>query len=200
MLDIHSIMRGLAEKRPVFHSEADFQSALKQQIRETVPGSEVLLEWKPIEDENLHVDVWIPSHGVAIELKYFTYPFNGKHELGEFKPVESRYDFLRDVERVERIVHQPGDTKRGYAVSLTNLRALWTTPSPGWRQTNDAAFRIHCGREINGELKWSSKNKRQYRTDPIHLKGSYTTKWRNYSCAGPEKNAHFRYLAIEVKK
>lgn len=45
--DIHPVMERLAARRPIFHSEADFQSTMKAQIEEIAPGCEVLLEHKP---------------------------------------------------------------------------------------------------------------------------------------------------------
>lgn len=50
MLDIHALMQGLAEKRPVFHNESDFQFALASYIREEY-GQPVRLEWKPFSDK-----------------------------------------------------------------------------------------------------------------------------------------------------
>lgn len=50
MLDIHDLMRGLAKKRPIFHSEKDFQFALAWHIREEF-RQPVRLEWKPFPDE-----------------------------------------------------------------------------------------------------------------------------------------------------
>ena len=71
-LDIHAIMNGLAERRPIFHSEADFQFALAWRIHKTLPDCEVRLEFKPFPYERMYLDVWLPTECVAIELKYLT--------------------------------------------------------------------------------------------------------------------------------
>ena len=74
MLDIHGLMTGLSQSRPVFHSEADFQHALAWQIREAMPDCSVRLEFKPFpdDDKRMYLDIWLPTVGVAIELKYPT--------------------------------------------------------------------------------------------------------------------------------
>ena len=48
MLDIHQIMADLAKRRPVFHSEADFQHALAWLIHETRPGCGCAFGVQPI--------------------------------------------------------------------------------------------------------------------------------------------------------
>ena len=70
-LDIHGLMRGLAETRPVFHSEADFQFALAWRIREET-GQDVRLEFPPFPGEGMYLDLWVPDIGTAVELKYVT--------------------------------------------------------------------------------------------------------------------------------
>ena len=75
MLDIDSLMAGLAARRPIFHSEADFQHALAWQIHETCPDSDLRLEreqFLPGTAERMATDIWIrlPDAVVAIELKY----------------------------------------------------------------------------------------------------------------------------------
>ena len=202
-------MRGLAEKRPVFHSEADFQHALAWYIRETIPDSEVRLEWKPFVDESLHIDVWLPSHGLAIELKYpATEPFDFVHRgerfvMKKYYPVQSRYDFVKDVGRIERVVTNLCNARAGFAVLLTNNPPLWNPPHPDWHSTNDAAFRLHEGRELAGSLKWvpgSSHLKTKKRKDPIHLQKSYSIQWGDYCKFPVDGKSVFRYLAVKVGK
>ena len=74
MLDIESLLTGLAESRRVFHSEADFQHALAWQIHQAAPHSQVRLEVNafPVQDRRRFLDIWLPVEGIAIELKYAT--------------------------------------------------------------------------------------------------------------------------------
>jgi hypothetical protein len=133
MLDIHHLMSELARSRPVFHSEADFQHALAWQIREAMPDCSVRLEFKPFpdDDKRMYLDIWLPTVGVAIELKYPTRKLELNHNDEYFSLADhsaqdiQRYDFLKDLQRLENVVarHQPA--KAGYAVLLTNgLRLL----------------------------------------------------------------------------
>ena len=75
ILDIVEFMKKLAEQRPVFYSEADFQFALGWLIQKKFPTYNVRFEYKPKFDLQMHIDIlvitddlkWIP-----IELKYKT--------------------------------------------------------------------------------------------------------------------------------
>ncbi len=219
-LDVHELMRSLAAARPIFHSEADFQFALAWRIRELAPSCKVRLEYRVhLKDKPLYLDVWLPTLSTAIELKYKTRqllaPINS--ELYSLKDQSaqdlSRYDFLDDVRRLERMV-EAGRAKRGFAVILTNDGSYWSPPTTGHR-TDDAAFRLHEGKEIRGPLKWSRADKleaKRNRRRPISLSGSYTLRWHDYSdntaaAASPfegfetdlySKCSRFRYLVVSV--
>ena len=45
MLDISTLLAGLAESRKVFHSEADFQHAFAWHIHQKMPDSQIRLEF-----------------------------------------------------------------------------------------------------------------------------------------------------------
>ncbi len=206
-LDIPSLMVTLSEERPVFHSEADFQHALAWQLHKVMPTDEIRLEYKPFQDERMYLDIWMRRQtvGVAIELKYLTKDLKlkrgdeffalrdqGAQDLG-------RYDFLKDVQRLEQVVYGPGLARVGYAVLLTNAPPYWKPPS---RPTIDAAFRLNEGRKITGEKAWSaqaSEGTTTGREEPIRLKGSYDCVWRDYWSFGEATNQRFRYLMIEVR-
>ena len=208
MLDIHGIMKGLAERRPIFHSENDFQLALDQFIPETIAGSEILLEFNPFARGNSRIDIWIPSEGIAIELKYPTQRLNITYKGRRFALKEhsaqdiQRYDFVRDIRRLERVVSERQEAIRGFAVLLTNDASYWNPPAPGWQSTQDAAFRLH-GMKLNGTCAWSEgagEGSIKGREAPIVLKGTYNPDWRNYSKLGDERHSRFQYLAVEVGK
>ena len=194
-LDIHALMNGLAERRPIFHSEADFQFALAWRIHKTLPDCEVRLEFKPFPSERMYLDVWLPTECVAIELKYLTRKLTiecagEKFVLRDGARDVGRYDTLKDIQRIERVVSETR-ANAGLVIILTNDRSYWNSP-PRKKPTKDAAFRIHEGRELNGKLAW------QDGSGAISLKGSYTLNWRDYSRLGAERNARFRYLAVSV--
>ena len=67
--------------------------------------------------------------------------------------------------------------------------------------TVDAAFRIHEGRNIQGELKWSkraSAGTTKSREAPIILNNSYELNWRDYSGFEEVRNGQFRYLLLRA--
>lgn len=106
-----------------------------------------------------------------------------------------RYDFLKDVWRLEQIVAgKPGWD--AWAVLLTN--------DPGYRNLGrdgtpfDLAFRLHEGRTIDGTLEWdahAAAGTTSGRTLALNLRGNYQIQWRDYSRIDTHK---FRYLAIHI--
>jgi hypothetical protein len=75
MIEVREILAIIANKRPIFHSEADFQHAFAWEIHQKLPNASVRLEL-PVQVKNqyLHIDVWIknPNEVLAVELKYKT--------------------------------------------------------------------------------------------------------------------------------
>ena len=202
MLNIHLVMQELAKPRPLFHSEADFQFALAWQIHEMIPDTEVRLEFKPFSSERMRLDIWLPTLGVAIELKYPTYQAHIEHRDEEFtlkdgaRDIDS-YDYIKDIQRLERIVSDSEAAKRVFAVVLTNDPNFWQQPR---RETIADDFRLHEDRQLSGKMAWSNragKGSTQDRDTPLSLHGSYHLHWSDYSDL-PSKYGRFRYLAVEV--
>ncbi len=207
--DIHSLLAGLAEKRPIFHSEADFQFALAWEIREQT-GRDVRLEYPPCPNERMRVDIWVPDIGTAIELKYplreRRFEWQGElfvHSDGA-RDIDC-YDFLKDLMRLERITAEVRRACTGIAVLLTNDWQHWKPPKPS-DTTIGAEFRVHEGHEPPEKMCWSPKaspGSSATRESPIVLSGSYRCHWRNYGPllkADRPRGGQFRYLAIEVRR
>ena len=202
-LDIHLAMAKLSEWRPIFHSEADFQFALAWQIHEMTPDCEVRLE-KPFtiggDKKSMHLDIWLPNTGTAMELKYGTRGFGvEQHEdlfaLKDGAPDLCRYDFVKDIQRIERVVKSRGGSAPGYAVLLANDHLYWERRPRG---TNDEAFHLHEGRNLTGTMAWvNDANVAEERKNPLALTGSYELRWRDYSALRGQYG-RFRYLAVEV--
>ena len=208
MFDIDDLMTSLARVRGLFHSEADFQHALAWQIHEASPQSRVRLEVNvaPAAGRRMYLDIWLPEERIAIELKYLTRRLDLTHGGERFALRDhgaqdlGRYDFLKDVRRIELMRSMPGVCRAGYAVLLTNDHLYWS--APGRRDTVDTALRIHEGREISGELAWSERAGRgtvQSRESPIELEDSYSLRWREYSDLRGVSAGRFRYLAVSVQ-
>lgn len=209
-VDIHNLLTELAGERPLFHSEADFQFALAWLIQRRHPRAEIRLEYKPAyTDRRGYLDVWtrLDDRAVALELKYFTRRLQfrlGEEEYGLTNQSAAdigRYQFLKDLARVEAIVASR-PTTTGYALALTNNDQYWKSPaSPP--TTIDAAFRIHEGVQLRGEMAWSplaGAGTTKGIERPISLGGVFDVRWRDYSQVTQGPAGRFRYLLVEVRR
>jgi len=206
-LNIPHLMTKLAEERPVFHSEADFQHAFAWVIRHEHQSAKIRLE-RRVELMNdkgpkpAYLDLWVDLEGTrtAIELKYQTADFHHETDGETFhlrnKGAEDNlgYDFLHDLERLERFVDQNGDHSAGHAILLSNER-LWSYRPTATPRSKDA-FRLHEGRVVTGPQAWGKAvpptNSRHH---PITLRGTYALTWQPYRIGGP-----FQYLHLPVSK
>ena len=206
MLDIKGLLTALAESRKVFHSEADFQHALAWHIHQTMPKSQIRLEFPmPVEHRKMYVDIWLPVEKIAIELKYMT----RKSELEDNEESfalrnqgaqnQRRYDFLQDIHRLELMRTMPELCEAGHAVLLTNDPLYWNPPRR--QDTVDSDFRVHEGREISRKLEWAdqaSPGTKRGRESPIPITGSYRLDWQDYSNFSGKSLGKFQYLAVSV--
>ena len=207
MTDITELIKTLATKRPVFHSEADFQHALAWEVHQQLPSASIRLEF-PTQRQGkaFHVDIWVVQDGaiLAVELKYKTralqVPVGG--ELFTLKGQSAqdigRYDFIKDIWRLEQVLSDRSGAV-GYAILLTNDSAYWIPQRD--IQPVDADFRLHSGRTFGGTLRWgagASAGTMRDREAPLILRGRYTMNWEDYSRLGTPSYNVFRYLAIKV--
>jgi hypothetical protein len=203
LIDVRSILRSLAIRRPVFHSEADFQHEFAWQIRQDHGALSVRLEVPSGLEGVGTTDILVRTERtvLGIELKYlvksFTTEANGEtfrlrtHSAYDHR----RYDVLRDVARLERLNQKI--TGPSYVVVLGNDPAFWK--SALGRNTVDAAFRIDHGRTVEGALAWAphaglgtTKGR-----ETIALLGRYDFLWEDYVVLDGA-NGHFRSLIIEI--
>lgn len=205
MIDIGEVMNALSKNRPVFHSEADFQHALAWLLHRLVPESRLRLEYKPFPKQRFYLDIWVGGESsVAVELKYLTRGLEvdiaGEHfELANQAAQDiSRYDFLKDLVRLESVVAALPNTI-GYAVLLTNDSAYWKHPLRD--SSIDASFRIHEGRSLGGEHSWAGhagQGTIAKREKILALTGSYSIAWQDYARVSSKPYGLFRYLAIPI--
>lgn len=139
-------------------------------------------------------------------MKYKTRGLSLEHEGERFDLLNQsaqdcgRYDFCKDVERLESVVSEQPNII-GYAIFLTNDSAYWKEPRKGLPA--DANFRIHEGRRLSGNLEWgsqASEGTKRGRKDPISIRGTYDLKWINYS--EPDLKSpcgKFRYLLVRIE-
>lgn len=207
-MNIYELLAGLAIKRPLFHSEADFQHSLAWEIHSQFPDAKVRLEYRPAGFDRMYVDMWVTlpdGTPFAIELKYKTREFSMDHAgephelLNQSAQDQGRYDFLRDVFRLEFLTKaRPG--ARGVAIMLTNDTSYWAPP----RSTTavDSAFRLHEGRALTGRLAWrrgASVGTMSGREKPITLAGTYDVKWHRYSEIASKKRGLFKYAILNIQ-
>ncbi len=129
VLEISEVLSSLAKQRPVFHSEADFQHAFAWEIHQRLPSDALVRLELPVQvrQQFLHIDVWVVYQNatLSVELKYKTRRLtvhigNEQYRLKDQSAQDiSRYDFLKDVQRLEQVVAVHPNSI-GYAVLLTN--------------------------------------------------------------------------------
>ena len=173
-----------------------------------MPESQVRLEVDvmQVEHQRRFLDIWLPLEGIAIELKYKTRGLELEQDDESFvlrnqsAQDQGRYDFLRDIQRLERMRFKLEQCKAGYAVLLTNDSSYWKAPTH--RDLVDADFRIHEGREVSGALAWAANARPgtvKGRESPIEIRGSYRLRWQEYSSFPGKSYGSFRYLAVSVE-
>lgn len=213
MLDLAGLishLHSLSLERPIFHSEADFQHALAWRFRCSLKNAEVRLEkpFKNTQNRSRYLDLllMVENRSIAFELKYKTRNISCLHNDETFQVQNhgaqdlGRYDFLSDVQKLEKYVSTTDECERGYAILLTNDPSYWCIPSR--TGTVDENFRLYEGREITGELSWlghASAGTKRGRGEAIKLRDQYSASWKDFTTIPSEKNGRFRFLAWEVK-
>ncbi len=209
MIDLALTLKALASRRPIFHSEADFQLALGMEIERRHPDAAVRLEYKPFPGERVHLDMWIYHDGrwMAVELKYKTRHVKVDWHGERFELVQqgaqdlSGYDIWKDVTRIERICAS-FENVDGYVVVLSNDDSLWRRVS-NEDNTVGAAFRVFEGRQAAGTLYWASHagvGTMKTREEPLALGNEYELHWSDYSRLGAGQGETLRLLVIPVER
>ncbi|WP_137726520.1 hypothetical protein [Prescottella subtropica] len=202
---VQSWMERLACRRPVFHSESDFQLALGLVLAEDM--QRLRLEKKVTVSEpvgglrRLSVDVLgeLAGQRIALELKYpkkrlrvsidgekFDLPASGAPDLDASK-------IWRDVQRVERLILDD-IVDAGASLTLTNY--------PFWGERSCSArsqaheFRLWDGRDVDaGSLAWQLKGDRIGECLPIA--SAYRCNWRDYRSDSESADVGLRYLLLQ---
>ena len=152
---------GKKENRPIFHSEADFQFALCQQIAATHRDAKIRLErCMQVDEIRYELDIFVVRGNTkyAIELKYKTKSFEGSinHERYSLTNQNAsnlgRFDYFDDLERVGKFV-RADLASIGYAIFLSNHSVFWRGKGQG---AISEQFNIAEGREVEvrDEMSW----------------------------------------------
>lgn len=191
-------------------SEAQLKYSLAWELRRILPQNySIYLEY-PIREQKddgtetrKYHDIVIKGDGkfCVIELKYktkakdvrfdgkmFSLKTHGAQDLG-------RYDFLKDVERIEHYKKSNANFDCGYSVIITNDSVYWTRE--GLNKIYQS-FALNEGRIIpNRHLDWINakvESVGKSRENGLQIDGSYTIKWL------PESSINdFRYLILDIK-
>lgn len=207
--DLQEILKNLSEKRPIFHSEADFQHSLAWEIHLKYKYANIRLERKvDIDEEVFYIDIFIFNGGKTsiLETKYKTAQLIVNHLNEDYHLRDQiardwgRYGFCKDIERLEKILKHHSKWE-GFAILLTNDKNYWE--SSNRNNTIDRDFRIHEGRRIRGTLRWQGNpapGTIRGMEGPINLSGEYELQWEHYSNFHNTQNGEFRYLLVEIKR
>lgn len=199
-------METLASKRPIFHSEADFQHALAWEVQIRHPEANIRLEKRVATTPSIELDLLIDLDGVrlGIELKYprrgMTAEVGGEpFRLSTGADDHGRYFAVEDLARLERLAADDV-IDSGALILLTNVANMWA-PAASRRPVLYDAFRIHDGHVLAGTLTWGDWGAQGGRptatTGTVTLLSQYPLTWRDYSTVG---GVSFRYLLVGVER
>ncbi|MCH4169477.1 MAG: hypothetical protein LKF42_09490 [Streptococcaceae bacterium] len=205
--DLLKVLVSLEHKRKIFHSEADFQFALAWEIKISYPTAEIRLEYAPEIEPYKYIDILVEYLGdcYPIELKYKTKKFktnigselfilknHGAQDLG-------KYDFIKDISRIESFSGHLPRFKKGYVIWLTNDPSYWNPPKKS--EAIYKEFSVHDGVIKNGVMQWigtPSIGTIKNREKCIELFGTYQVSWMKYSDLGVKDGLfHFAMISIE---
>jgi hypothetical protein len=207
-MDIMKIIESLRSKRPIYHSEADFQFTLAWEIQVHYPDALVRIEYPAPYNPNKYIDVvvWIGQNIYPIELKYKTKKLevissgekyylknHGAQDLGN-------YDYIKDICRLEEFSEKMDYFREGFAIWLTNDQFYWNeprNPNVGYLQ-----FSVHNKSIIEGSLSWGpsmGQGSTRGRDEVLTLKNRYEVSWNDYSDLGIPDGI-LRYALLKVTK
>jgi len=200
VIDVQYAMALLAARRPIFHSEADFQFQFAWVLHLMRPDADVRLEYPIGGTQRGAIDVVVldGTGREAFELKYLCRKLSvsdkGEQFLLRAQGAQDlrRYDVCKDIQRIEQFARQT--CCRGAVLVVSNDSSFWR-PRRTTGMANDSAFCLADDRVLAGELAWknpmagSAKN----REKALNLSARYRLRWQHYSRGG-----EFRYLHVKV--
>lgn len=157
---VGAAMTALARRRPLFHSEADFQLALAWELQTAHSQAQLRLEQRVMRDPPVALDILmrLDDRRYAFELKYLKRRLeivvDGEpYKLATGAPDVEHYDILKDISRLERLTSSD-IADAGCALVLTNVDDFWKPRGAGARTTGFDQFRLNDGRKVEGQLEW----------------------------------------------
>lgn len=217
-MDINKILKELAKRRPVFHSEHDFKFELAWQIKSGHKNASIRLEYpyrllglesdQTQNDRYLDLFVQIDSNRFFIELKYLTAAISTSHKDERYQLAKHgaypnlSYNVIKDISRVEHSLGKQQTTKEnessaiGFVIVLTNDPIYRTPPGENASYVN---FSLYNERELSPEiLNWNGQFKAADRCPPIKILGNYQFLWEDYSQIGETERGTFKVLVVPI--
>jgi hypothetical protein len=197
-LDLNNIMADLAKRRPVFHSEKDFQFELAWSIKEKFPSSEIRMERPYRDDRNMRCDIIVILDGktIGIELKYVTCALdkniNGEHYIltNHAATPLRRYDYYADIERLESLKKDKGITC-GYAIFLTNVNSYKGRTNGMGKSFDFSDNHKITDREYDWSRPINENSITRARNKTIKINATYECHWKEYSDG-------FDYIMLQI--
>lgn len=204
MITIEPVLASLGKRRPIFHSEADFQHELAHELRAHDPDLALRLEYPIGIESRASLDILLRKGAAqfGIELKYlcrsvhkivddeiFALKHQSAHDI-------RRHDVVKDIVRMERFAARLGGSAA--VLVLTNDPAYWSSRRRA--DTIDAAFDLSDLSNLTGTLGWASAagaGTTKGRAEPLIVSGSYDLRWHDYSDLGGT-GGRFRYLYVPI--
>ncbi|MEG0283254.1 MAG: hypothetical protein RR425_00585 [Erysipelotrichales bacterium] len=191
MINIDKILKKLSMIRPVFNSEADFQFNFAWQLKLEYPEADIRLEYINNKIKDMHIDIFILLEGkvIPIELKYKTksctciYMDEDFHLKNHAAQLLGRYDFIRDIERIERCKSNFENFCEGYAIMITNDSSYYNVPI-STKETICDDFRIHHNKILPFGPRWKgnpSIGTTKGREKEMNFTIEHCFKWEEYS-------------------
>jgi hypothetical protein len=196
-------MYELAQVRPTFHSEADFQLALAM-VMTRHGARRVRLErrvrvQKPLrKKQQLAVDILatIDCSHIGLELKYPKKTYTGtvlsdgepeEYSLREGAPDLEAAEYWHDAERIELLLAEH-TIEAGASIMLSNV-PYWLPTT--LTRTVGRAFTLYEDRPVDPmTLEWTGKPF----THPVNLTAHYRCRWQPFS---KPPGTEFRYMILE---
>jgi hypothetical protein len=200
-------MTTLSRRRPVFHSEFDFQFALSDVMAQAGVGRIRLERTVQLRsDRRLAVDIMgcFNQEPIALELKYPKKRFVGTVSSGGYDesfnlPSSDAFDLdahavWKDASRIEGLI-AVDIVKAGAVITLSNYDFWDQRKHKHGTQAYD--FRLWQDREVEAATVLSFPESAKWLTpaySPVQLRYPYRCDWRHYS---EPLGVDFRYLVLE---
>lgn len=210
-MNIFNAMKTLSDKRPIFHSEADFQFSLGWELKRLNNDFQIIME-RPFQFEDkskkhpkIELDLLIENglEKYGIELKYVTKKLNTKIGKEKFELKDHmatnlrRYDFYKDINRLEYLKTN-NEINKGYVIFLTNVDSYQKNETSG--MAKEFNFADGCKIIPKDEYYWigekiNEKSIGSSRNENIKIEQQYDCRWSKYSTID---NHVFKYILLEI--